>query len=176
MQIRCPGAEQEVHYIAQAVFDRPETRTVAAALADVEGCLPEAAMLRVGLPQIGDVIHPALFRAGADIDVDALDGLQCSGAVFAPFKNVVNLLFLVAMLPAFAGFAGFTPAVLKAGIVRATVCFSLFHYIFLKSRPALQVHQRIHGPRVGYLIVRHRGGVNRAGPRVSEHLPFQAVR
>ena len=36
-------------------------RTIAPALTDVKRRLAEAAMLRIGLPQVGDVVDPALL-------------------------------------------------------------------------------------------------------------------
>ena len=81
----------------QAIFDRAEVRAVAAALADVERRLAEAAMLRIGLAEIGDVIDPALLGARADVEVDALNRFERADAVLAALEDVVHLLGLAAI-------------------------------------------------------------------------------
>ncbi len=94
----------------QPVFDRPEVRTVAPALADVERRLAEAALLRIGLAQVGDVIDPALLRARADVEVDALDRFERADAVFAALEDVMHRLGLLRPLPALAVPARLAPA------------------------------------------------------------------
>src|SRR5688500_18053301 len=67
VQLSRAAGHQEVDDVRQPVLDGTEVRAVAPALADVERGLSEAAVLGIGLPQIGDVIDPALFGAGPDV-------------------------------------------------------------------------------------------------------------
>ena len=95
----------------QAVLDRAEVRAVAPALADVERRLAEAALLRIGLAQVGEVVDPALLGARADVEVDALDRLARADAVLAALEDVVHLLASAcARCPALAVAARLAPA------------------------------------------------------------------
>ncbi|MNG11567.1 hypothetical protein D3C84_951150 [compost metagenome] len=59
----CFGRHEKIEDVRQPVLDGAEVGTVAPALADVERRLAEATLLRVDLAQVGEVVHPALFRA-----------------------------------------------------------------------------------------------------------------
>jgi hypothetical protein len=57
------GRSEEIKQILQAILDRPEVRAIAPALPDVERRLAKAALLRVDLAHVGEVIDPALLGA-----------------------------------------------------------------------------------------------------------------
>ena len=110
VQVGRTAGEQEVGDVLQPVLDGAEVRAVAPALADVEWRLTEPPVLGIGLPQVGDVIDPALFGAGADVEVHALDGFERADTVFAAFEDVVDPLGLLRPLPALPVLARLAPA------------------------------------------------------------------
>ena len=102
--------QEEGDHVVQPVLDRAEARAVAPALADVERGLAVIALRRIGRAQVGQVVEPALFRAGADVEIDALDRFRGADRVLAALQNVVHRLGLLAALPALAGLVRLAPA------------------------------------------------------------------
>ena len=100
------GRQEEVDDVLKPILDRAEARAIAPALADVERRLAVIALRRIDRAQIGNVVEPALLGAGADVEVDALDGLSRADIVFAAFENVLDRLDALAALPAFSGLLG----------------------------------------------------------------------
>ena len=124
----------------------------------------EAAVLRIGLAQVGDVIHPALLRARSDVEVDALDGFERPDAVFTTFEDVMHRLGLLRPLPALAVLARLAPAraVVRSG--RARVHGPPLGDLFRERRAPLEIDERVHRARVADLIVGNGGRIHRAGP------------
>src|SRR5690606_27483063 len=145
--------------------------------ADVERRLAEAALLRVELAQVREVIHPALLGARADVEVHALNCLECTDRVFTALEDVVHGIFLQGFLPALAVAARHTPAV---GFVRTLGAGGrlapLDHGLVGEGRAFGDVDQRVDRARVVYLVGRNRRGVAGTRPGMGEHLPFEGVR
>ena len=118
-QIGRARAEEERLDVVQPVLDRPEARAVAPALADVERRLAIVALGGIDRAQVGDVVHPALLGAGADVEIDPLDRLVDADRVLAALEDVRHELGLLAALPALPLPARLAPAGGLVGVRRA---------------------------------------------------------
>jgi len=169
------GREEEGQNIRHPVLDRPEIRAVAPALADVERGLAEVARGWIDLPEVGEMVHPALLGAGADIEIDPLNGAQRPDRVLAAFQDVVNGFLAPAFLPALTRLVRFAPARAFLGAARAGGRLVPANHVLVgESGPLRGVDQRVHGAGVVDLVGGNRAGVRGAGAGMGEHLPFQA--
>jgi hypothetical protein len=185
------GRGEEVEEVLQAVLDGPEVRAIAPALADVEGRLAKAALLRVHLAHVGEVIDPALLGARADVEIHALDRLVGAGRVLATLEDVMH-----------AGQIDLLAAeedrrrVVVAGARTASTCpcgrartstwprpsrrrrsglAPLGHRLALEHRALGHVDQGVDGAGVVDLVVRDGRGVGDARAGVGEHLVLEGA-
>src|SRR5215207_1736525 len=166
--------EEERPEVGEPVFDRPEARAIAPALADVEGSLAVIALRRVGRAHIGDVVEPALLAAGTDVEIDPLDGLLGSDRVLGALEDVLDRLVLFATQPALAGLVRFAPAG-RALAARAGRRLAPFQHPVLEGRTLGQIVDWVHRAGVRHGVHRQGGGVDGAGSRPRDQLPFQGM-
>src|SRR5207245_844880 len=161
----------------QSVLDRAEVPAVAPALPDVHWRLAEAALRRIQLAQVRQVVHPAHLGAAPDVDVDALDGLVVADAVLAALQDVAHLLLLETALPALAVPPRLAPALALVRDRRAGVRLAPLEDVLLELlRAPGEVDDGVDGAGVVHLVCGHRRGVDGAGPRHREDLPLERVR
>jgi hypothetical protein len=177
--------------VLQAILDGPEVRAITPALADVERRLAKAALLRVDLAHVGEVIDPALLGARADVEIDALDRFVRADRILAALEDVVHagqhdflaaevddrrVVLTRALLPALAVAARLAPALVLVLLGAAGVGLApLGDHFALEYGPLGHIDQGVDRARVVDLVVRDRRGVGDARPGVGKHLVFEAA-
>ena len=166
-------------------------RAIAPALANVERCLVESALLWVDLPHVREVIYPALLGTRTNVEIDPLDGFQGAGGILATLEYVMDtgqhdllsteidwrrIVVARALQPAFVVAAGFAPAFAFVLLGAAGVGFAPFGNGFTLEHWALgDIDQGIDGARVVDLVVGNGRGVGDSWPGVRKHLKLQTA-